>query len=64
MTVRLERGVLDDPCFSATVTGSLRRRLPLGIVRLAKKIDGQCVNGCTRSIKGWVADRNVMMVLC
>ena len=60
--MRLVRGVLDDPCRSATVTGSLRRRLPLGIVRLAKKVDGQCVIGARD--QSMVADTSVMMVLC
>ncbi len=36
--VRLARGVLDDPYLSVTVTGSLRRLRPLGIVRLVKNM--------------------------
>lgn len=47
--VRLVRGVLDDPCLSETVTGSLRRRQPLDMARLANEIDGQCFNECTGS---------------
>lgn len=41
--VRLVRGVLDDPCRSPTVTGSLRRRQPLDMTRLAKEIDGRAL---------------------
>ncbi len=58
--VRLARGVLDDPYLSVTVTGSLRRLRPLGIVRLVKNMASVLMNARDQSR---VADCSVATLL-